>query len=292
MPTPRRIALVLLAAIPFLAAPAIAAPATAAPLNSEYVALGDSFAAGPLVGVPDNVDPCLRSSENYAHLVAAAIHATVFRDVTCSGATTANILTTPQAGLLPGETVPIQLDAVTPTTTLVTLSIGANDIDLTSVAGACIQFTPPPLGTSCKATDTAGGVDRGAAAVDTAAAPIARTLDAIHAKAPNARILVTSYANYIQPGGCYPYQPIWPDDATYMQGLVTRLGDVTRAVAAQHNAEYVDFITPGIGHDGCQLTSSWATFVVPGLTLGLVPFHPTALGEQNFARIIETQLGD
>lgn len=269
------------------------APAAhAAELNSEYVALGDSFAAGPLILPQEQLDPCFRSTVDYAHLVARAIGAKVFRDVTCSGATTANILTTPQPADLPIDpAVPPQIDAVTPSTTLVTVTIGANDIGLASLGLSCFNALPPPLGTSCKDTETAGGVDRGAQLVDSVAGNLATTLDAIHTKAPLAKILITSYADFIQPDGCYPLQPVWPQDANYMQGLVDRLGAVTAGVAAAHNATYVDFITPGAGHDGCQLTQNWANILVPGTTLGIVPLHPTALGEQNFARIILDKLG-
>jgi len=137
---------------------------------------------------------------------------------------------------------PPQIDAVTRNTTLVTVTIGANDIGLAGIALSCFNLLPPPAGKSCKDTQTAGGVDRGARAVDSVADNLADTLEAI------------------------------------------------ARVADEHDAEYVDFIGPGAGHDGCQLTRNWANVVVPGTTLGIVPIHPTALGEQSFARILEDHL--
>lgn len=287
---PRRTAAVLLAAATSFAIYSPPAGA-AAPVNDEYVALGDSFAAGPLILPQEQLDPCFRSTVNYPHVIAQALHAKVFRDVTCSSATTANILTEPQKATLPWDpAMPLQLDAVSANTTLVTLTIGANDIGLAGLALTCLNLLPPPLGTSCEQTQTAGGVDRGAQLVDSAGPLIAKTLDAIHHKAPQARIVVTSYADFIQPDGCYPVQPVWPRDANYIQGLVNRLAAVTAGVAPQHHAEFVDLITPGVGHDGCQLLQNWVNIVVPGTTLGIVPLHPTALGEQNFARIIVAHL--
>ncbi|MFI9387928.1 SGNH/GDSL hydrolase family protein [Kutzneria sp. NPDC052558] len=286
--------LAVLAAVGALLATAGPAVADEYPLNTEYVALGDSFAAGPLLLPQDgyHFDPCLQSTVDYAHLVAKALQAKTFRDVTCSGATTDNILATPQKPDLPiSPSVPIQIGAVTPTTTLVTISIGANDIGLASLALTCLNLLPEPNGTSCKDTATAGGVDRGAEAVAAEAPHLAAVLDTVHQKAPHARIVITSYANYIQPGGCYPLQPVWPRDADYIQGLVNQLGEVTKAVAAQHNAEYVDFVAPGVGHDGCHLTQNWVNVVLPGTTLGPVPLHPTWLGERNFARILLEHLG-
>jgi lysophospholipase L1-like esterase len=272
-----------------LAAPS--ANAAPPPTNAEYVALGDSFAAGPLILPQVQLDPCLRSGVDYAHLVAQAVDAKIFRDVTCSGATTANILTTPQPATLPWDpAVPRQLDAVSAHTSLVTITIGANDIGLAGLALTCFNLLPQPLGVSCKDTQTAGGVDRGAALVDSVADNLAATLDAVHAKAPHARILITSYTDFIQPDGCYPIQPVWAQDANYIQGLVDRLGLVTAGVAASHHATYVDLIGPAAGHDGCQLLQNWANVLVPGTTLGIVPLHPTGLGEQNFARLIVAAL--
>ncbi|QUQ65656.1 SGNH/GDSL hydrolase family protein [Kutzneria sp. CA-103260] len=290
----RRRGLAVVAALgTLLATSSAVASAAEEPLNSEYVALGDSFAAGPLLLPQDgyHLDPCFQSSVDYAHLVAKALNAKTFRDVTCSSATTDNILTTPQKPYLPtSPSVPLQIGAVTPSTTLVTISIGANDLGLATLALTCLNVLPEPHGTSCKDTETAGGVDQGAEAVAAEAPRLANVLDVVHQKAPHARILITSYANYIQPGGCYPLQPVWARDADYIQGLVNQLGQVTKTVAAQHNAEYVDFIAPGVGHDGCHLTQNWVNVVVPGTTLGIVPLHPTWLGEQNFARIVEEHL--
>ena len=57
-------------------------------------ALGSSFAAGPTIEPMADVD-AMRSTRNYPHLLAAALGAHLV-DLTVSGATTANILRTPQ----------------------------------------------------------------------------------------------------------------------------------------------------------------------------------------------------
>src|SRR5690625_4444316 len=67
-------------------------PATAAAQPDEptgYVALGDSFTAGPLIRnqLPDPPG-CLRSDRNYPHVVAPQSGHDEFRDVSCSGAST------------------------------------------------------------------------------------------------------------------------------------------------------------------------------------------------------------
>jgi lysophospholipase L1-like esterase len=270
---------------PGLASAATTGSAPSAALNSEYVALGDSFAAGPLILPQVELDPCFQSANDYAHLLARALRVSTFHDVTCSSATTDN-MTSPQPASLPFDpAVPPQFDALTANTTLVTLTIGANDAGLVGLATGCLNLLPPPLGTSCAATYTAGGVDKGAAAVDAAIPKIAATLDAIHQRSPHARVVVTSYGDYMTPGGCYPLQPIWPQDGAYLQGLVDRIGTETaRLATTRPYVTYVDFIGPGAGHTACDPGNNWVTGFVP--VDGIVPLHPTAQGEQAFAQLI------
>ena len=58
----------------------------------HYVALGDSYTTGPFI--PDQTGSpagCLRSTHSYPFLVAAGTGAASFSDVSCRGATTADI---------------------------------------------------------------------------------------------------------------------------------------------------------------------------------------------------------
>ncbi|HEX4220811.1 MAG TPA: SGNH/GDSL hydrolase family protein [Pseudonocardiaceae bacterium] len=286
----RGVALLSLLGAATAAGVAVPASADATPLNSEYVALGDSFAAGPLILPQVALDPCFRSGKDYAHLVAAALHVRKFTDVTCSSATTDN-MTSPQAASLPWDpAAPPQFDALTANTTLVTVTIGANDAGLVGLAEGCLNLLPEPLGTSCEATDTAGGVDKGAAAVDGAIPKVAATLDAIHQRSPQAKVIITSYGDYAPPGGCYPIQPIWSQDSDYVQGLVDRIGTETRALTASRPwAGYVDFIGPGANHTACDPLNNWVTGFVP--VDGIVPLHPTAQGEAAFASLVLAALG-
>src|SRR5262249_45014666 len=82
-----------LAALALLAVP-IATPAGGQ--TTSYVALGDSYTAGPIIGMqlPDPVG-CFRSDHNYPHFVAEALQAPTFRDASCSGAGT-DEMTAPQ----------------------------------------------------------------------------------------------------------------------------------------------------------------------------------------------------
>ena len=154
------------------------------------------------------------------------------------------------------------MSAVSADTTLVTLTIGANDIGRANLAATCFNLLPQPLGTSCEAKATVDGVDRGDQAVGSVAPHLAQTLDAIHVKASHRPHPHHQLRQHVQHDGCCPVQPMWPQDANYIQGLVDQLGRVTAAVAAQHHAAYVDFIRPGIGYNGCQLTQNWVNVLV------------------------------
>lgn len=264
-----------------------AAPAAAS--GPDYVALGDSMASGPLV--PDITGPiaCGRSTHNYAHLLATRFAATQFKDVTCSGADTED-LTHPMdlsIGGVDAGTVPAQFDALTSGTTLVTVTIGGNDVGLVGAAQGCIRFNP--FATPCKDGYTAGGVDQIAQRIEAFAPKIATALDGIRARSPQARVLVTGYGLYIKPGGCWPTQPWLAPDADYLQSKVDQLNQVVSTQAAVHGAEYVGLAGPSVGHDACQSSSArWVEGLVPSHPAA--PLHPNAQGESAYADIIGDQI--
>src|SRR5919109_3079172 len=75
---------------------ALAFGVTACTPPQAYVALGDSYTAGPVIPVQlDDPGGCLRSDHNYPHLAAPETGLAPFRDVSCSGATTDD-MTQPQ----------------------------------------------------------------------------------------------------------------------------------------------------------------------------------------------------
>jgi lysophospholipase L1-like esterase len=264
------------------------APAGAAD-RQVYVALGDSMASGPLI--PDITGPvaCGRSTNNYAHVLAARFAVDTFRDVTCSGADTGD-MTSPQKLSLAGVdmgTAPAQFDALSADTTLVTLTIGGNDVGLVGVAQGCATLNP--FATPCRDTWTAGGVDQIAQRIDAFAPKLGAVLAGIHARAPLARVVVTGYGLYIKPNGCWPYQPVLGVDANYLQDSVNRLNSTVAAQAAAHGAEYVDVAGPSVGHDSCQAPGAkWVEGYVP--TDLAAPLHPNKRGEANYGRIIGDQI--
>ena len=255
-----------------------AAPVTAASTATEppqYVALGDSYAAAPLVPPPDPADPmCLRSLAGYPRVAAQDLGARL-TDVTCSAATTDHLSTSQYPGTAP------QYDALTPAADIVSITIGGNDADVFSEALGCVNILPPPYGTSCAEMNTAGGTDKVRARIDAWAPVFGTVLDEIARRAPNAEVFVVGYGNYLRTDGCHPAQPFWKQDANYIQGVVDHLGAVLRRTAEEHGATFVDTYTPGIGHDICAAPADrYIEGLVP--TRPAAPLHPNAAG----ARVI------
>src|SRR4051794_10433922 len=111
----------------------------------EYVALGDSYAAGPLIPVQVPPFGCLKSNNNYGNVAARTLAASPYRDATCSGAKTDH-MTQPQ-NVTPGPNPP-QFDSLSASTNLVSINIGGNDIGFSSIARDCVSQNN--TGTPCQ----------------------------------------------------------------------------------------------------------------------------------------------
>lgn len=244
----------------------------------DYVALGDSAAAGPLIPNQDPALWCLRSDQNYPQVAAKLLGARL-TDVTCSGAKTDDFAVRQFGFVAP------QYDALKPSTDLVSLTIGANDIGLFQTALSCINLLPEPAGLSCKDRYTAGGADQLAAAVDAWAPEFGAALDEIKRRSPNAKLLVTGYGTYIRPGGCYPRQPVWGRDADYLQSVMNRISATARSEASKRGATFVDFAAVTVGHDICaEPADRYLEGLIP--TTIAAPLHPNAAGMKAFGTTV------
>ncbi|WP_086662859.1 SGNH/GDSL hydrolase family protein [Lentzea kentuckyensis] len=267
----------IVAGLAFVAA-LVAGTTTAQADTLEYVALGDSAAAGPLIPNQDPALWCLRSDRDYPRVAAELLGATL-TDATCSGAETDHL-----AGRQFGFVTP-QLNVLKPSTDLVSLTIGANDIGLFQTALSCINFLPEPAGISCKDRYTAGGTDQLAQAVDAWAPEFGAVLDAIKQRSPHATLLVTGYGTYIRPGGCYPRQPVWSRDSDYLQSVLNKISATVRAEATKRGATFVDFAAVTVGHDICAAPADrYLEGLIP--TTIAAPQHPNAAGMQAFGTAV------
>ena len=257
-----------------------------------YVALGDSYTAAPLVpfqyGTPIG---CARSDHNYPSVVRAATGASVFRDESCSSATTQH-MTEPQS--VTGGTHAPQFDALSADARLVTIGIGGNDVGLVGAAVDCIGLgLLAPTGTACRSNfATPGGGDRLVDQIAASAPKIAATLQGIHQRSPQARVLIVGYPAVAPTDGrsCYPLVPLSSDDLAYFDELLRRTNAMIAEQAAANDAEFVDTYAESIGHDVCTLPPTrWFEGVVP--TMPAYPVHPNSSGEASMARSVLRVLG-
>jgi hypothetical protein len=271
----RRVATLALAMLVALAALAGAARA------ASYVALGDSYAAGPVI--PNQIAPlgCLKSDHNYAHLAAPTIGLPL-RDPTCSGATTAD-MTNPQETEL--GTNPPQFNSLDSETTRVSLTIGGNDIGFSEIALSCVTINP--FSTPCKDKYDSGGKDQIAERIAATAPKVAAVLQGIHERSPAAKVFVVNYAAiFPETGfGCWPQMPIGFGDVPYLRAKEKELNAMLATQAAANGATVVDWYKASIGHDACKGSSTrWVEPVVP--TNPAAPIHPNLAGMTGAAAIL------
>jgi len=279
------------------ASPVEAEPTAKSPTEGlEYVALGDSFAAGyglsPATKKP--VPGCHQSSENYPHRIARALGLRL-TDVTCSGAVTANVIAKPQK--TDSGTAPVQLNALGPDTRVVTLSIGGNDLGFFTTATSCIALTKngPILTTSkpnCKSSYVKKGVDTladripGAVVQGKGSTPsgLVKTFAAIRAAAPKAQVFVIGYpaitpdAAHTPAGGCFRSGlggtlrslridngfPFTSGDSLYLNAVERKLDRATAEQTEAAGFQYISVLADTEAHSACA--SPEASYV-QGLSL-------------------------
>jgi lysophospholipase L1-like esterase len=252
--------------------------ASAAPAPLEYVNMGDSYSAGSgiLPPAPGSAPQCTQSALNWGHDLAASqgYHLT---DVSCGGAQTKDF-TTPQ---FPG--VAPQLDALSSSTRLVTLTIGGNDenvfVNAVTACGAA-GATTAGQGNPCQRTYGNTFVNT----INNSTYPnLLKALAAVRLKAPRARVAISGYLQILPPTrGCYPIVPVASGDVPYLNGIEAALNDAVRRAASRTGVTFLDESATSAGHDACQpIGTRWVEPIV-GST-NYIPVHPNALGEQAMA---------
>ena len=249
-----------------------AAPAWAA---REYVSLGDSYTAGPLI--PLQIPPfgCLKSNNNFPHLTARNL-GLVLKDPSCSGAETED-MENPQ-NVDPDGPNPPQFDSLTRQTRIVTLQIGGNDIGFSSIGRDCASATSNE-GTPCQDRYVHDGRDEISERIQATAPLVDAVLDGIRARSPKARVLVVNYAAILPDDGpgCWPQMPITDGDVPYVRAKQKELNAMLAAQAAANGAELIDWYTASIGHDACKPpVIRWVEPVVP--VNAAAPLHPNLGG--------------
>jgi len=232
------------------AGPAVSVSVTA-PVN--YVALGDSYSAGVGAGsYESDSGSCRRSGNAYPQLWAKSRSPVGFKFVACSGARTDNVLNS-------------QLSAITPDTTLVTITVGGNDAGFTNVMQACVLES------------TGGCTSAVKSAEDFMTTELPDRLDGLYAamkgKAPAAKFIVLGYPHlYKIVGNCAGLNNT---KRNALNRAADALDATIAAAVSRASFTYSDVRDEFAGHELCS-GDRWLNSVSIPIDDS---YHPTARGQ-------------
>jgi lysophospholipase L1-like esterase len=236
----------------------------------QYVALGDSYAAG--VGVPPYRDTiCFQSiNSGYPALLDPKGRIDLLDNATCAGAKTSDVasyVADPMRSELNGDT------------RLVTLTVGGNDLGFAGLARTC---TTPEMQLQCLAAiKDAVAVDR----LLDLGGHLTDLYNDVAEAAPNALIVVTGYPYLLESD---PNNPISTAFNAATAALNTTIKD---AVNATHNDNivYVDVTKPFEGHGIGSSDDPFINAPTPG-EFHVEDFHPNAAGYRAYAKAISAAI--
>lgn len=271
----------LLAALSLFLAACAHAPALSS--GAHYVNMGSSFAAGAGTGPAPEGSParCYQSTVSYARLLAARLDLTL-TDVSCGGATSTHLLNA-------WNELPPQIDAITPDTRLVTITIGGNDV---AYAGNLTQA-------SCDPDET---IRAGAFAVPCPAAPFPVAADAfeilernlgeitrqIKTRAPQARVIFIQYVTLVPQTQCANSR-FTEAEAASLRATGARLAEVTARAAEANGAEVLRIDEASRNHTPCD-AEPWSTGLPRDYAGTQAPWHPNTRGMEVIADQLQALL--
>jgi lysophospholipase L1-like esterase len=229
--------------------------------RQTYVALGDSVAAGLGLQGSKQAGACGRSTEAYPHQVAQQLNLKLVA-VACSGATTQTMLSS-------------QLAALTQRPSLITATIGANDLGWTQLLAKCYKAT-------CGTPQDTAFVN---AKLATVSNNIHTLLDTVRKEPVAPRVVLTGYYQVLPASkkGCPRVDALEANEFTWWRDQEDKLNQtIKQATVGYGFARFapVDFSE----HDICMFgDSSWIQSL--GST---APFHPTAIGQAVIAGAVVT----
>ncbi len=268
----------LVAALGVLGA-ALPAAAGANQKSMSYVAMGDSYTAGPgiLPVVPTAPPECGQSEANYPHLVAAALNLSL-TDVSCSGAKTENFT----VAQFPNQ--PPQFNALSPSTEIVTIGMGGNDNNLFgTLVEKCtlLDFGKPNEGAPCREAEEGFVTET----FQKTKGPQEEALREVHKLAPRAKVYVVAYPEITPINGYCPTAIPWTtEDLRWFHFQVQARGNANLALEAlKNNAIYTETFIQSFGHNACEeVGKRWIEPLFGSLTH--VAVHPNALGQEHDAQ--------
>jgi lysophospholipase L1-like esterase len=261
----------------------VAVFASAAQAAPRFTALGDSYAAGPLIPLPLPPFGCLKSSNNYGRIAQRTLRVAEYRDATCSGAETEDM--TQAQDVSPGPNPP-QFNALSLENELVTVTIGGNDIGFSSIAEDCVSIVP--FGSPCRDQYVQNGNDEISNRIAATRPLVDAVLQGIRARTSQAtQILVVNYSAIFphEGNGCYPRMPIARGDVPWLRDKQEELNGMLAASAAANGAGVVDVYAESVGRDACKSSGTrWVEPFIPGNPAA--PLHPNLRGMQAMAGMV------
>jgi lysophospholipase L1-like esterase len=255
-------------------------------MTGRYVALGSSMAAGPGIrpgaaGAPLRAG---RSARNYAHLAADELGLDLL-DVTYSGATTAHVLTDRQNG------APPQVSALDGSESLVTITIGGNDVGYIPLLMAASLPWParmvPLLGCRLRELLDRDARDRALNEVAESLRTVGRVL---RQRAPRARVLFVDYLTMLPPAG-QKAAPISEVDADLGRHVAEALEQATAEAAADAECGLVSAGEASRDHHAWS-SDPWTTRFGLPLPGRPAPLHPNAEGMRAVSGLVAAEVAE
>ncbi|MDR6414977.1 SGNH/GDSL hydrolase family protein [Pseudarthrobacter sulfonivorans] len=230
-------------ALGFAAVPAQAAP----PPTADYVALGDSFAAGQ-GAVPYTDQNCFVSRKGYPEIADNRRDIKLTTNAGCSGHLIKDVVADAHA-------------SVGSDTKIVTVTVGGNDLGTTEVLMVCL---PAPESVEC---GRAAATVRTKLESDSFALSLAEVVAAIRTKSPTAKVVFTGYPRLFAPG--HPF-------AAVANPLADGLNRVISGVADATGSDFVD-VSGAFAAHGIGSAEPWINFSAAGIQ-DPANFHPNGEG--------------
>jgi hypothetical protein len=231
---------------------ALAVPAAAVAADN-YVALGDSYSSGVGTNSYTLSSTCKRSTFAYPSLLAQQRPNTALTFVACTGATTSTVLST-------------QVASVTAATSIVTITVGGNDLGFASLIARCVT-------TDC----TAALNSTRASAAATLTPRLGSVYGAIRSRmAPGAKVVVLGYPRLFSTASCLGSAGITAGERSTANLLSDEIDRVTALSATAYGFTYKSATSPFTGHAVCS-GSTWLN----GLNLfnSGESYHPNRTGQ-------------
>jgi hypothetical protein len=284
--------------------------AMAPPVN--YLAMGDSYSSGESVSPYLDSDGCDRSTQAYPQLLAWDNSWDGANFIACSGATTADVLTTGQNNEQPQLARLDQLDDVDGANiNLITMTLGGDDIGFKSIIEYCVAEHASQFGSilywtgwhssgagSC-ADDSSFALATQATIADewTTLLPAFKTI-AAH-EGPNTSMLVADYPQIFPPNTdqekCAQLSPYFTvDDQQWFRQLTVDLDLGVKQAANLAGVNFVNVLDEFNGHAICDSAGAWLNSLtnVNGWDDVSGSFHPNASGQAGYAQAFENYISN